>query len=198
MRVHRVKDRNRVPELPYKFLRIGMTTLERVRAKVIEAVPEILHTKPGCVIQHLEYPDDDDRNYVIVAECGLCSRHKTLRGCEKSDGECDIDDGRYAVSPGGEYDDFGYMPADVKTEDLDGVKWRIIGRPIRLADVLVAMQGKDKPVQSVGVEINGRFLDCNEDMTEWHILEPRWNLRADSLDEQSPETIEFLANVLGV
>lgn len=66
-------------------------------------------------------------------------------------------------------------------------------RPITLADVLKSFQGNTKA--PVGVDMNGRFLDCDDDMTEWKILDVRWNL-ALPLDDQEPEVIEFLHKIL--
>ena len=65
---------------------------------------------------------------------------------------------------------------------------------VRLADVLLAMQGNHRAV--VAVDINGHLLDCDNDMKEWVILEQKWNLRKDDLTEQSDETISWLADLL--
>lgn len=64
----------------------------------------------------------------------------------------------------------------------------ILGRPIRLADVLLAIR-KDKWPGAEGHQVLlGR-------MTEADVCE-KWNLRNDTLTEQSPETIEFISNLL--
>lgn len=72
------------------------------------------------------------------------------------------------------------------------------GADIRLADVLRAI--KEKGV-AIRVDENGTF---------WHVIEPDkcfrddtgtsiwWNLAADSLDDQSEETITFVHKVLYV
>ncbi len=58
-------------------------------------------------------------------------------------------------------------------------------RPIRLSDVLVAMR------QAKGATDSDQFWlieDCDRKNT--------WNLRTDSLEAQSPETIDFLHGII--
>lgn len=63
-------------------------------------------------------------------------------------------------------------------------------RPIRLADVLLALPGP------TGIDADGHFLVY--DQNGWHLPGKvvGWDLRADSLDAQSPETIAFLHSLL--
>lgn len=75
-----------------------------------------------------------------------------------------------------------------------GANWHILGRPIRLADVLLAMQNKD--MGCIGRSMNGDFLNCDDDMNNLTEVGSRWDLANDSLDNQSPETIEFLSKLL--
>lgn len=66
-----------------------------------------------------------------------------------------------------------------------GNRWcrkTVTSRPIRLADVLLAME------KAGYRESFTSLLDL-----EWSGC---WNLRADSLSEQSPETLQFLAELL--
>lgn len=57
-------------------------------------------------------------------------------------------------------------------------------RPIRLADVLLAMDEK---------------ADGYISFTEWHFfIFHRWNLRTDDLTQQSPECIAFIHSLLKV
>lgn len=68
-------------------------------------------------------------------------------------------------------------------EDVAGVK--ILGRPIRLADVLVVinkMAAKDK--------IKSIFQTRNDICATWNLLD-------DNLDHQSEETKQFLISLLG-
>lgn len=72
----------------------------------------------------------------------------------------------------------------------------ILGRPIRLADVLLALeneyQAQDK---SYAVDGEGTFIFVNKDV-EMTWVNGSWNLKSDSLDKQSPETINFLMELL--
>lgn len=60
----------------------------------------------------------DDRKYHFLCSFGKCRTHKTDRGCENSDGNCDIDTAHLLFSPGDLYDDFGYSQLEVLDEDL--------------------------------------------------------------------------------
>lgn len=63
-------------------------------------------------------------------------------------------------------------------------------RPIRLADVLLAMERFAPNVMLI--HTSGTFYVSN------HRQESAWNLSTDDLEAQSPETIEFIGKVLGV
>ncbi len=85
-------------------------TLEKVRAKVIEAVPEIVELKFGCRIQK------DGETFALAIEEDKGIFEKTLAGywmCVSDDGQA------IAVQK--------------------GIRIEIIGRPITLADVLRAI-----------------------------------------------------------
>lgn len=72
----------------------------------------------------------------------------------------------------------------------------ILGRPIRLADVLLAID-KKYINSSSNNHFRSKFEIINasyEDGSFKH--DAYWNLRNDSLTEQSPETIEFISNLL--
>lgn len=92
-------------------------------------------------------------------------------------------------------------PQGWRDYDLREASDFIASRTIRLADVLLAMRKTD---QSWYVRYDGVFFKW-EKFTEGgsghHGIEStyvEWNLREDDLEKQSPETIEFLANVLAV
>jgi hypothetical protein len=63
-----------------------------------------------------------------------------------------------------------------------------VARPIRLADVLIALDTKSDEVY-VGMDMQGWFSIA------WR-RQAQWNLRRDSLDDQSPETMYFLFSLL--
>ncbi len=67
---------------------------------------------------------------------------------------------------------------------------------IRLADVLLAI-GFRKGGTSYAVRTDGYFVDVMEEKAVFVNDAPIiWNLRADSLEEQSKETLQFLADLL--
>jgi hypothetical protein len=68
----------------------------------------------------------------------------------------------------------------------DGFK--IIGRPIRLADILVAISKRDTVIYSIHTD--GTFLTKSGDTGV------KYNLPADDITLQSPETISFIHNLL--
>lgn len=74
----------------------------------------------------------------------------------------------------------------------------IIGRPIRLADVLLAIWKQDKCKGAdilrthTGNIASGGFKETNLE----HIVMGLWNLLKDDLEEQSDETVEFISNLL--
>jgi len=72
---------------------------------------------------------------------------------------------------------------------LEGVG--IIGRPIRLADVLFAIDRRRPLKQRWAVRYDGLFFD--ERNNKWGGV---WSVRADTLEEQSDECIAFLADLL--
>jgi hypothetical protein len=69
---------------------------------------------------------------------------------------------------------------------------QIIGRPIRLADVLLAINNPNAVGLLTGVSGVNDDYSGNLEYED----EPLWNLRADDLNSQSEETIEFLVGLL--
>lgn len=65
-------------------------------------------------------------------------------------------------------------------------------RPIRLADVLLTV--KESPKSIFIPKEAGDKGSPIRNLLEW--LYENWNLRKDSLEDQSPETIEFLYKTL--
>jgi hypothetical protein len=75
----------------------------------------------------------------------------------------------------------------------------ILGRPIRLADVLLAIRINDKPITEVWtVDMWGGFKLIHNDIKSARIenTQVKWNLLKDDLTLQSPETISFLYQLL--
>jgi len=67
---------------------------------------------------------------------------------------------------------------------------KIIGRPIRLADVLLAIGAIDGVHATVSTKGQIDVHPFNGDTV--------WNLRKDSAEDQSPECIAFISSILGV
>lgn len=65
---------------------------------------------------------------------------------------------------------------------------RIVGRPIRLADVLLALRAAGT--------LNFKVIVKKDSIWEDHGIKELWNLRADDLEQQSEETISFLYELL--
>lgn len=81
----------------------------------------------------------------------------------------------------------GYL--DVKTVSAED---KIIGRPITLADVLMA-------IEKFGVKLEKSYTAEQQVMFQsnnLYKLVKLWNLKKNSLDNQSKETIDFLHNLL--
>lgn len=69
-------------------------------------------------------------------------------------------------------------------------------RPCRLADVLLAILAKGPQWKTaIRVESDGQFNLYREPSKQWW-CEATWNLLKDDLNEQSEETINFLATLL--
>lgn len=78
-----------------------------------------------------------------------------------------------------------FLPFEVPTDLVSS--WKILGRPIRLADVFLAIEtqlGSGKKI----------VWDARESLVK-HVVR-RWNLRADRVEDQSTETLAFLAELL--
>ena len=129
--------------------------LETIRAAAIKANPEIVELKFGCQVQR--YEGDEIDTLCSITSPGLRGRHAV----------------RFIRFPSVVHYDFVCATGEVES-------WKIIGRPIRLADVLLALKEQRG---YLGVTI---------------LEKEHWNLRADSLEEQSDECIAFLADLLRV
>lgn len=148
-----------------------MTLIEAVRAKVIEAVPEIVSTVPGCKLRIFQ------REMVFV--------HLQTR----ENGDHTL----WYTAPNGTLHNGSYTTPEI--EEI-----AIIGRPITLADVLRAISEKQKADASVpvwAIDPSGEFFDQSTSDGSPIYLGVVWNLTL-PLDEQEPEVIEFLHKILCV
>jgi len=145
--------------------------LETIRAACIKANPEIVELKFGC---RFKFPRGSYGTLLCDKEW---KRAKFLVALPQ-------------LPP--HYD-------ELRWDDMEDVE--IIGRPIRLADVLLAMETA-KGSHHVAVRNDGGILvrEGNGITSNWSLQWrnpfPVWNLRADNLEEQSDECVAFLAGLL--
>lgn len=170
---------------------------DQLKSVIQAANPEIMELKFGCEVEM------HDRDF---AEPGY-----GITGNEMGKGVV------IEFSPGGpvaesndEYDDsarvYSYSWGIVKS--IDGLNtdepggedfYIILGRPIRLADVLLAI---DKARKNIFVRHDGvlfKWERFNEGGSGHHGVEStyvEWNIKDDNLDNQSEETKQFLINLL--
>jgi len=130
-------------------------------------------------------------------------------GCETSKGVITAvfesqGDYSYAMTPSSTTWHGRFGTAEARRIPSDS--FEIIGRPIRLADVLVAIS---KKLNEADADINGRVYLVGDDGTfglihtdrpgyekyvNWQSYE--WSLLDDSLNSQTDETLEAIANLL--
>jgi hypothetical protein len=141
-------------------------TLAAVRAAVIRAVPEIVELKFGCELSR-KGQEDSRRPYKVIEDVGFGANDK----------KCWIN----SVP-------FGSMPIELEKDMIEnGGEFKIVGRPIRLADVLLAIL---EPPDKKKKEEKWKNLRG--------FLEPyiHWDLRHDDLSLQPEETVAFIHGLL--
>jgi len=108
---------------------------------------------------------------------------------------CRIEGGGVVMDNGWVYWDTPEGNTCVDNFDFEG---EIIGRPIRLADILMAIQGSGKGFWSVSD--GGAFVfNGEEDPNIIDVQEISWNLKENTLEwhaKNRPETIDFLYKLL--
>lgn len=140
------------------------TNLEIIRKACIKANPEIMEIKRGCIVNlNKQWIDPEfwDKDFII---------YKT---------EAD----KFAVTGKHQKSDIGVW---LDKSDIS----EILGREIRLSDVLLALQGKEETdswqfylpdILWISFKRGGAF---------------QWDLTHDNLELQSEETINFLSELL--
>lgn len=147
--------------------------IQTIRKACIEANSSILDLKFGCELQR----PNSNRNYKVIEDIG------------------------WGANPDKVWINsvpFGSMELPIEIEkkklvDKNGDEWKILGRPITISDVLISLRSNRKA--PIGIDINGYFLDCDDNMENLEILEINWNLLK-SLEDQEESTLEFIANIL--
>lgn len=149
------------------------TKLQFIREKCIEANPSIKDLVFGC-----RFLDDEKEHLIYFAEDG----HEMLETVAITNWYGVMELKKHHI--GREY-------VEGKKSELGTPK--IIGREIRLSDVLLAID-KEAPYRSISISVSGKIIEQMgyEDFDE-HCS---WNLLKDSLSSQSPETIDFIFNLL--
>ena len=146
-----------------------MTTQDKInliREKCIAANPEIVELKFGCVVL-----SDSSLHRVKGPIIGR-DNTKYYPYFETMWGGFSVDGNGKPISPHIE----------------------ILGRPIRLADVLLTMELAEGNYHMVNPF--GEFYYYEETGTTWRGTNFCWNLRADDVEKQSEETISFLYDLL--
>lgn len=141
-----------------------------IREKIIAANPEIMELKTGCRVKQILYrkkPIKDSNPIVLVHE----DSHYSVEG-----------DFLIEEVNSGEFSDY----------ETPMKYFKILGRPIRLADVLLAMGRK---ADRINVGGDGAFNCLNQLLGNWS-KRAFWNLRKDNLEDQSEECINFLYELL--
>lgn len=110
---------------------------------------------------------------------------------------CEIEIEKFGVGKYlGTTNDFptGWFSLNQEIYPLIGHKYKILGRPIRLADVLVAI-GKDAE-KSTDFDLYSDRLNIGHYDEVGYYTHCRWNLLSDDLTKQSQECVEFIYNLL--
>lgn len=145
--------------------------LQQLKSVIQAAVPSIMELKFGCEVKVLF----DDSDYYGKAPKEWV---KTTI---------------YEVSPKGAV--IRVIPKQINDIDVakrtEAGELKILGRPIRLADVLLA--SKEEIAFTC---FEGSYFGIDFDCKRMDGKRIEWNLADDNLDNQSPECQEFLINLL--
>lgn len=143
---------------------------QKLKAVIQNANPELMELKFGCEFDWTNEKLEQDRFFVLSNN----PTQNLLTGIEGFTLQ--------AVKLNGHRDIFSFDNPDDYTDGETFFTFaKILGRPIRLADVLIAVRERFKPI--AGYEALP-ILD-------------RWNLLNDNLDHQSDECRQFLYELLG-
>lgn len=166
-----------------------MTTQEQIefiKQKAIEANPDIKKLEFGCKVScrfdEIGFPNEGSLEYhPAIQEIGYVTHDDFLEICH-----------HFQDLPISDIRD-GYLG-----EDYEGMFCEIIGRDIRLADVLRAIDVADSKKEKRNnycVTTNGGICTMGY-VGRFYQLHAQWNLLKDRLEDQSNETIEFIYNLL--
>lgn len=151
---------------------------DKTKQKIQELVPEIMELKFGCGIEILEPRFASTKNiYSMELEYYKTNPIQIITVCS--------DPNVYLIKTKIGFDHFSWRDIDKHC--------KILGRPITLADCLLAMEKVGKYVL---VDITGNLF--THDMSDGALVdEGIWDLNK-SYNDQSQETKDFIGNILGV
>lgn len=152
-----------------------MTNYDQLKSAIQAANPEIMELKFGCELLDIR---TDETAHVIGEVLYFGDEGDYELSLIAFDKKVDV------PFKWGGIGDERLFTADYKTVERK-VDFKILGRPIQLADVLLAIRATEPK--------NGDFHKWNND---WQRIIVEWNLKDDNLDHQSEETKQFLINLL--
>lgn len=161
-----------------------------VREACIAANPSIAELEKGCLVKRkvfkLKIEGEPELESESVFE--VYDRNYTFDGERfHIDGFCWVEN--KVTYPSVTDRKFNYE----NLEDHGAVKYEIIGRPIRLADVLLAMNTNIIRIDATLTQGDSGYCLYVSVKENGHMF---WNLLKDDLEEQSDETISFLCGIL--
>lgn len=166
----------------WKLSPMTNTKYQAVREAVIAANPEIMELKFGCRVE---------------AIYGLLSNSKGMI-CEGDPNEGIVISHDFSLFDC--YRTTQHREIDTALIFHEKEKFKILGRPIRLADVMIALAQIVLPDDEFLCVFPEGFIchkrEASDDNNEYVIKNARWIFRQDDLSLQSPETIDFLHSVL--
>ena len=136
--------------------------IEEIRKACIEANPEIMELKFGCEVKHLV--GDELLGTVVGTEDTKQILYIT-----------------YAL----------HYPNKTSVLHWHTENCKILGRAIRLTDVLLAI-----PKHGLELNSSANFLYCEYVDGKNEEVHFDWNFQKDRLEDQSEETLSFIANLL--
>jgi len=154
-----------------------MKNYDKLKQVIQKANPEIMELKFGCeILRYKEEPKD--RKYKVITDIGFAANKEKVWINSVPFGSMSL-------------------PTEIlKSELADKTgDWIILGRPIRLADVLLAIGNMDFGINSKGVFI---VYQGSNDLShrDFSQTDYAWNLKDNNLDNQSEATKQFLIDIL--
>jgi len=155
--------------------------IQKIRKACIKANPEIVELKFGCEVMIRKYKGNDvdmlngaiSKPVQVVSGGGYTDGFNLVHYINNF-GDISVDKDRKPENEDGE---FTYGKSRIK---------KIIGRPIRLADIFWTIEFLIPKMKIVWDARDGLVKNITH----------KWNLKDDNLENQSEETIEFIYNLL--